>query len=64
VAAAMAAGKQTPATVSEQASLAHDLRDCEETEHISSSLDKESERCVLVSYLGIRLDGILDCQFR
>lgn len=45
----MAAGKQTPATVSEQASLAHDLRDCEETlEHISSCLDKDSERCVLV----------------
>jgi hypothetical protein len=56
----MAAGKQTPATVSDQASLAHDLRGCEETEHTSTCLDKESEGSVSLAYLGVRHGGILD----
>jgi hypothetical protein len=54
--AATVAEKGTQAIVNEQASLAHDLRGCEETlEHISSCLDKESERFVSIPYLGDRL---------
>jgi hypothetical protein len=50
VTAGAAAAKGTPADVNEQASLAHDLRGCEETlEHINSCLDKESERSVCIS---------------
>jgi hypothetical protein len=50
VAAGTAAVKEMPATVNEQASLACDLRGCEETlEHINSCLDKESERSVCIS---------------
>jgi hypothetical protein len=57
----MVAGKQTEATVSDEASSAHDLRDCEETlEHIKSCLDKESERFISLAYLGVRRDEILD----
>lgn len=45
VAAATVAEKGTQTPVNEQASLAHDLRGCEETlENINSCLDKESER--------------------
>jgi hypothetical protein len=41
------AEKGTQAPVNEQALLAHDLRECEETlEQISSCLDNESERFV------------------
>jgi hypothetical protein len=50
VAAGTAAVKETPATINEQTSVAHDLRGCEETlEHINSCLDKESERFVCIS---------------
>jgi hypothetical protein len=56
VAAATVSEKGTQAPVNEQASLAHDLRGCEETlENINSCLDKESERFVSVAYLGDRL---------
>jgi hypothetical protein len=56
VAAATVAEKGTQTPVNEQASLAHDLRGCEETlENINSCLDKESERFVSIAYLEDRL---------
>jgi hypothetical protein len=52
MAAGTAAVKGIPAIVNEQASLVHDMKGCEETlEHISSCLDKESERSVSIAYL-------------
>jgi hypothetical protein len=49
--AGTAAVKGTPAIVNEQASRVHDLKGCEKTlQHVSSSLDKESQRSVSVAY--------------
>ncbi|PNF21819.1 hypothetical protein B7P43_G08459 [Cryptotermes secundus] len=60
VAAGTAAVEETPATIDEEASLARDMRDCEETlGHISSCLDKESERfSSLDSWLQVASDSM------
>ncbi|XP_021932009.1 optineurin isoform X2 [Zootermopsis nevadensis] len=64
LAAALTAEKQTPSTVSDQASHTHDFSGCEEMlEHINSCLDEEAERSSDVdTWLQVESDSTNHCK--